>query len=286
MKMLIDYLPPIIKKIKEMQEICKAEQQFFDDIEQEIENILCRVFISLADKKGIERFESIYGITPAEGTTLEQRRINILIRNIKKNLSLSEIMTILYNYTVKVELKCDYNNDEATIILKDEVTDIALIYKALDEIVPLNIYIKTKLLTDNQINIYKNTVYEKMYYNYALGAWSVGKMNFGERGEKQRIGGDNVNIQTRALAGIAETLAGDIKRIVVNETQEITEFTVNKTDTTVIVNYHIRAADTEKVKKVSFLNGIGEEIAILNVDLELKVDIEITNEFEIGEVAA
>ena len=38
--MLIDYLPPIVKKIRELQEICAAEQPNFDEAEKEIENIL------------------------------------------------------------------------------------------------------------------------------------------------------------------------------------------------------------------------------------------------------
>ena len=131
--MLIDYLPPIVKKIREMQAICTAEQPFFDEAKEEIENILCRVFVSKADEKGITRFEKIYGIAPGEDETLDQRRVNILIRNIKRNISLSEVLTILYNYTANIELECDYNKDEATITLKDETTDIAIIYKALDE---------------------------------------------------------------------------------------------------------------------------------------------------------
>ena len=44
--MLIDYLPPIVKKIREMQAISTAEQPFFDEAKEEIENILCRVFVS------------------------------------------------------------------------------------------------------------------------------------------------------------------------------------------------------------------------------------------------
>ena len=162
--MLIDYLPPIVKKIRELQEICAAEQPNFDEAEKEIENILCRVFVSRADEKGIMRFEKVYGITPSPEETIEQRRVNILIRNIKRNISLSEVLTILYNYTVNIELDCDYNEDEAIITLKDETTDIAIIYKALDEIAPLNVYIKEKMLTENRVSILKTILYEKMYF--------------------------------------------------------------------------------------------------------------------------
>jgi uncharacterized DUF497 family protein len=283
--MLIDYLPPVVKKIREMQAICSAEQPFFDEATDEIENILCRAFISTADEKGIERFETVYGITPDPSATLEQRRVNLLIRNIKKNLSLSEVLTILYNYTANIELQCDYNKDEAIITLKDEVTDIAVIYKALDEIAPLNIYIKEKMRTENQISVLKSGFYEQLYYNYALGRWKIGRLNFGSRGEKRKIGGDNVKLQAQMLADIKSAVAGDIQTIVVNDTLDITEFTVEETENSVIVNYHIRAADTDNIKKVSFRRADGKEVATLNVDLNIDVDTELTHEFEIEEAA-
>jgi hypothetical protein len=281
--MLIDYLPPIVKKIRELQEICAAEQPNFDEAEKEIENILCRVFVSQADEKGIMRFEKVYGITPSPEETIEQRRVNILIRNIKKNISLSEVLTILYNYTVNIELDCDYNEDEAIITLKDETTDIAIIYKALDEIAPLNVYIKEKMLTENRVSILKTILYEKMYYNYALGKWNLGRLNFGSRGEKTKLGGDKVNLQPKMFTDVKNTIESDIKKIVVNDTLDITEFEVKKTDDRVIVNYHIRAADTNNIKKVSFKTENNEEVATLNTDLNIDVDIEITQEFIIEE---
>ena len=281
--MLIDYLPPIVKKIRELQEICAAEQPNFDEAEKEIENILCRVFVSRADEKGIMRFEKVYGITPSPEETIEQRRVNILIRNIKRNISLSEVLTILYNYTVNIELDCDYNEDEAIITLKDETTDIAIIYKALDEIAPLNVYIKEKMLTENRVSILKTILYEKMYYNYALGKWNLGRLNFGSRGEKTKLGGDKVNLQPKMFTDVKNTIESDIKKIVVNDTLDITEFEVKKTDDRVIVNYHIRAADTNNIKKVSFKTENNEEMATLNTDLNIDVDIEITQEFIIEE---
>lgn len=283
--MLIDYLPPIVKKIRELQEICAAEQPNFDEAEKEIENILCRVFVSQADEKGIMRFEKVYGITPSPEETIEQRRVNILIRNIKRNISLSEVLTILYNYTVNIELDCDYNEDEAIITLKDKTTDIAIIYNALDEIAPLNVYIKEKMLTENRVSILKTILYEKMYYNYALGKWNLGRLNFGSRGEKTKLGGDKVDLQPKMFTDVKNVIENDIKKIVVNDTLDITEFEVKKTDDRVIVNYHIRAADTNNIKKVSFKTENNEEVATLNTDLNIDVDIEITQEFIVEEAA-
>lgn len=283
--MLIDYLPPIVKKIREIQAICTAEQPNFDEAEKEIENILCRVFVSQADDKGIMRFEKIYGITPSQEETIEQRRVNILIRNIKRNISLSEVLTILYNYTVNVELECDYNKDEATITLKDETTDIAIIYKAVDEIAPLNVYIKEQLSTIDKTTILKSVLYEKMYYNYILGKWKLGRLNFGLRGEKTKLGGDKVKLQPKLYSDMQDTIKSDIKKVIVNDELEISEFEITQKDNSVIVNYHIRAADVKNIKRISFKTEDGEEVATLNIDLNIDVDIEVTQEFTIEEAA-
>lgn len=283
--MIVEYLPPVIGKIREMQEICRVEQPYFNEATAEIENILCRAFVSRADEKGIARFEKVYGITPNAEETIEQRRVNILIRNIKRNISLSEVLTILYNYTANVELECDYNKDEAIITLKDETTDIAIIYKALDEIAPLNVYIKEKILTNSKVSVKKTILYERLYYNYALGKWKLGQLDFGSRGERVKLGGDKVRLQPKVFADIKNVIENDIKKIVVNDTLNITEFEIKKTEDRVIVNYHIRAADVNDIKKISFKTENDEEVAILNTELNIDVDIEMTQEFIIEEAA-
>lgn len=140
--MIVEYLPPVIKKIREMQEICRVEQPYFDEAAAEIENILCRAFISLADEKGVARFEEIYGITPTEDQTLEERRVAILIRSSKKNLSLTDVTNLLYNYSDEILLEPNYNTDELTVIVGEHVNNLSTIYKTLDDLISLQVLIQ------------------------------------------------------------------------------------------------------------------------------------------------
>lgn len=140
--MIVDYLPPVIKKIEEMRAICAAEQPLFDEAEKEIETILCRVFIGKADEKGIERFEREYGIIPGEHQTLEERRVAILIRASKKNLSLMDVTNLLYNYSDEIVLNPNYNTDELTVNVGDNTTNLATIYGTLDDLIGLQVLIK------------------------------------------------------------------------------------------------------------------------------------------------
>lgn len=282
--LLVDYLPLIVKKIKEMRAVCEAEQPFFSDAETEIENILCRSFVSKADLKGIERFEKVYGITPEEKSTLEERRVNILIRNIRKNIGLSEVLSILQNYNVDVKLQCDYDNDTIKIVLNDGEMDIAVIYKALDEIAPLNVYITEKATASSYMSISGTAAYKKLFYNYIVGKWKIGQGQFGAQSESKKIGGDSLDLKPKLLDNMRETIKGDIAKIVVNDAVEITNFTIEKTDEKVSINYRIRAADAKRIEKVSLRTRNNEEVALLNVNLTIDVDIEITQEFFVQEV--
>lgn len=140
--MIVEYLPPVVRKIKEMQAICAAEQPFFDEAEKEIETILCRTLISQADERGIERFEQVYGIIPGEHQTLEERRVAILIRASKKNLNLLDVTSLLYNYSDEINLKPDYSTDELTVKVGDHVTNLGTIYGTLDDLIGLQVLIK------------------------------------------------------------------------------------------------------------------------------------------------
>ena len=78
--MLIDYYPEAVGKIREMKEICNAEQPEIDNINKEIDRLLANRFISKADEHGIARFEKELGIIPAAGQSLEDRRITAMIK--------------------------------------------------------------------------------------------------------------------------------------------------------------------------------------------------------------
>lgn len=138
--MLIDYYPRVVGQIREMKEICKAEQPEFDNINKEVDRLLANMFITTSDEHGIARFEEELGIT-TPGQTIEERRIAVLIRTAKKNLSFKDILNLIHNYSQKIDLAPDYDEDELSVIIGDQVDNTRTIYKTLDDILGLNIYI-------------------------------------------------------------------------------------------------------------------------------------------------
>lgn len=139
--MLLDYYPRVVGQIREMKEICKAEQPEFDNINKEVDRLLANMFITTSDEHGIERFEEELGIVPTPEQSIEERRIVVLIRVAKKNLSFKDILNLIQNYSSEIDLAPDYDNDELSVIVGDAVNNVGTIYKTLDGILGLNIYI-------------------------------------------------------------------------------------------------------------------------------------------------
>ena len=139
--MLIDYYPRVVGQIREIKEICKAEQPEFDNINKEADRLLANMFITTSDEHGISRFEEELGIVPTPEQSIEERRIVVLIRVAKKNLSFKDILNLIHNYSSEIDLVPDYNNDELSVTVGDAVNNVGTVYKTLDEILGLNIYI-------------------------------------------------------------------------------------------------------------------------------------------------
>lgn len=139
--MLIDYYPRVVGQIREMKEICKAEQPEFDQIIQEMDKLELNRFISTVDENNIVRIEKELGIVPMPSQSLEERRISVLIRSIKKNLSFKEIEDIIKKYSEDIKLIADYDKDELKVMVGGFVDDLPEIYKSLDKIIALNVLI-------------------------------------------------------------------------------------------------------------------------------------------------
>lgn len=139
--MLIDYYPRVVGQIREIKEICKAEQPEFDNVNKEADRLLANMFITTSDEHGIARFEEELGIVPTPEQSIEERRTVVTIRVTKKNLSFKDVLELIQNYSREIDLLPDYNNDELSVIVGDAVSNVRTIHKILDEILGLNIYI-------------------------------------------------------------------------------------------------------------------------------------------------
>lgn len=144
--MLIDYHPMAVGQIREIKEICGAEQPEFDGIHREVDRLLANRFISKADERGIERFEKELGIVPTPKQSLEERRIVVLIKAGKKNLSFKNVLNLMRNFAQELDLVPDYEKNELNVIIGETAENVGDVYDTLDDLIPLNILIYFTLI--------------------------------------------------------------------------------------------------------------------------------------------
>lgn len=147
---LIDYLPQVLKEIRELRTIFDAEQIETDNLWNGVYNVLNDQFVELATENGIERWEKILKITPKATETLDNRRFTILtrlseelpytMRTLERQLSSLcgtdgfkvELQNDDYKITVKIDL-----------IVKSKYADVDAL---LHRVIPANMIIELSLI--------------------------------------------------------------------------------------------------------------------------------------------
>ncbi len=90
---------------------------------------------------GLKRFEELLGLAPKAGQTIEERRIEILARKIKKNPSLQDIRELLRTYAQEIDVALELTKGEISLFIGENTGNIGGLYQILDSLLGLDIYI-------------------------------------------------------------------------------------------------------------------------------------------------
>ncbi len=143
--LILNHYPPVIKQIREVQQIARAEDIELSKLNTLFGTVSRNMFVTTADETGVQRFEKLLGIKPKVMQSLEDRKLYILIMINRRKMSLREIAELLSEYAKEIKLKPSYEKDELTVETGDNASDIVTLFKVLDEIIPLHIYIFFKM---------------------------------------------------------------------------------------------------------------------------------------------
>lgn len=146
---LIDYLPQVLKDVREYKSIVDAEEPELVDLWVALENALKDNFINDSTENGVLRLESILKIIPKAADTLGDRKFRIMAR-FNEQLpytfrSLQERLTTLCGedgYT------CELFNDTYTLKVRIELVvkgQYDAVENLLKRIVPANLVIDLEL---------------------------------------------------------------------------------------------------------------------------------------------
>lgn len=153
--LILNHYPPVIRQIREIQKIAKAEDIQFSILNANIAEVIRNMFVYTADESGIARFERMLGITPQATQSLEDRKVCIIFQMNRQKMSLSELTTMLSGYCEGIRLINDIANMEMIVEVGASTVNIHTINDILEEILPLNIYFRfTIRMGKAQINAF------------------------------------------------------------------------------------------------------------------------------------
>ncbi|MDF2592917.1 MAG: hypothetical protein K0S75_2383 [Clostridia bacterium] len=158
---LIDYLPDILKEIREFKAINTAENPELLFLWDAIEDTLNDQFVDYATENGVKRWESILKILPKGTETLDVRKFRIISR-------LNEQLPYTYEkLKMQLETLCGDNgyslvllNNEYKLIVRVELSvrgKFDEVESLLNRTVPANIVIDLSLMYNQHSTLSKYT---------------------------------------------------------------------------------------------------------------------------------
>ena len=160
-KKLQDYLPPILLKTYEFPLLCETEQQEIDRLHDAADAVLDAQFISTAGETAIARYEKIFGITPMDTDTLDERRFKVLAKiNAQLPFSVRRLRQQLATLCGEDGYKLEVSGGKYTLSVKVALTakrNQQAVEELLADIVPANMVCTTSLLYNQHADLTRFT---------------------------------------------------------------------------------------------------------------------------------
>lgn len=143
---IIDHYPPVIRQIKDIQQIAAAEEEEFRCLREGIKGCEERMFILTADREGLSCFERVLGITPRKKDTIEERRVRILAKwsdrmPYTKRLLLKKMEALCRGQPFKVEVPDGDYEVRVSVDIEPGMEPILTdVQEMLEGFLPLNLY--------------------------------------------------------------------------------------------------------------------------------------------------
>lgn len=158
---LIDYLPPMLQQVHDLQRIFNAELPEVVGLWQAVDNAWNDQFVLEATENGVARWEHILGIIAKGTDSLDSRKFRILtrlneqlpytIRMLRQQL---ETLCGRDGYSIHVNLEQFILTVKINLIAK---SSFAAVEDLLERIVPLNIVINLALIYNQHSTLGRHT---------------------------------------------------------------------------------------------------------------------------------
>lgn len=152
---LIDYYPPVIAAIKDMQQIVKGQQGLIDELWDAMSFVTENQFIDTATEEGVKQWENELGIVSSGAETLSQRKKRLKNKWVPDNRF---TMIWLYDWLRQVsernDLKKPTVDDYVLTVTLPAIVDYLSIFADLEKYKPANISLNSTIsLVEGKHNI-------------------------------------------------------------------------------------------------------------------------------------
>lgn len=150
-EIIINHYPPVIRQIKEIHQIARAEDIEFNKLKVNAKQVSDNMFVLTANEVGLERFENVLNIK-SNNESLSIRRLNILSKLNRGKKTLSDIEKMLDDYVDDIKTTHDFINSTMNLRFDLNISNMKNAIVLLDEILPLDIYLNYWL--ERQVGYY------------------------------------------------------------------------------------------------------------------------------------
>ena len=163
----IDYYPPVLKEIREINIIAEAMDTELEGIKIGREKIRDECFVYTAVDAGLERWEKILSLKVTDKNDIELRRFNILAKLMQSKNYLIDVLNNLIGedgYTLR------YYSDEIRleVVLKLERRDyFKAVEELLEDFVPVNVELDVSIAYNTHNILGKHTHDELAQYTHS-----------------------------------------------------------------------------------------------------------------------
>lgn len=289
---LRQYLPTVYDNNVHMNTVADVGATMLDECISIVEQEKANLFILTANQEGIERFESILGITPNLLTeTLEFRRQRVINRFSFFPPFTMEYLTQKLNEIIGVDRwTATLDTKNYTLYIESSAEDqnwYQEILVTIHRIKPANIvFINTPLIPRN-ICTTEQITGEENHWNYVLGvSWNLGVNAFNTLNDMGVLKMSTTSsINNNLLTKLATFTATDVAKVRINGEHLIETFvTKTNTENTAIIEYDVfTEIGVTAVTSVELLDTSSNVLTSASVYIPLLEDVRLKHTLLIKE---
>lgn len=147
---LIDYYPPVIASIKDMQQIVGSQQPMIEELWDAVSFVTENQFIDSSTEEGVKEWEDELGIVPAANDTFEQRKKRLKNRWVPDNrFTLPWLWEWLKRVSERDDIRVPTVSDYVLTVRLPAIVDYFTILNELEMYKPANIGVNAQISLDN-----------------------------------------------------------------------------------------------------------------------------------------